>query len=231
MTRTRRLRRFLLCLTAGIVLATVALVLPLRWLPPMTTSFMLITRAGDTDATGPLQHEWMPRSRISRRLPEALLAAEDQKFLAHHGFDLDSIRRAMRHNRSGKRLRGGSTITQQLAKNLYLWPERSWLRKGLETWFSIWLELLLPKQRILELYANVVQFGPATFGAEAAAREFFGKPAARLNREEAALLAAVLPNPLRFSVARPSPGLRQRQQWILAQAAIIEARGALQDIW
>lgn len=215
----------------SVVLGTVALVLPLRWLPPPTTSFMLITRVTKAADAGPLRYDWVPRKAISGRVPEALIAAEDQKFFGHHGFDFESIGQALSHNRHSHRTRGGSTITQQLAKNLYLWPGRSWLRKGIEAWFTAWLELLLPKERILELYANVVQFGPAVFGAEAAARAFFGKPAARLNREEAALLAAVLPNPVRFSVARPSAYVRQRQAWIIYQSARLGPAGDIADGW
>jgi len=210
-----------------VVLGTVALVLPLRWLPPLTTSFMIITWVTKPAGAGPLRHDWTSHRGISRRLPEALIAAEDQKFFEHHGFDFESIGKALRHNQHSRRTRGGSTITQQLAKNLYLWPGRSWLRKGLEAWFTVWLELLLPKERILELYANVAQFGPTVFGAGAASRSYFGKPASRLNREEAALLAAVLPNPVRFSVARPSAYVQRRQQWIRYQAARLDhANGA-----
>lgn len=227
----RRLRRLLLYVAAFVTLASLLLVLPLRWMAPPTTSFMLITWLGKPAGAGALHYQWVPRQAISQRLAEALLAAEDQKFLLHHGFDFASIRRALRHNRSGKHLRGGSTISQQLAKNLYLWPGRSWLRKGMEAWFTLWLEMLLPKQRILELYANVVQFGPTTFGAEAAARQFFDKPASRLNREESALLAAVLPNPVHYNAARPSAKLHEKQQWVLGQARLIEGAGSLKPLW
>lgn len=222
MARRRSLGWFARRAAAAIVLGTVLLVLPLRWLPPLTTSFIIITWVTKPAGAGPIRYDWTPREAISRRVPEALIAAEDQKFFDHHGFDLESIGKALRHNQTSRRTRGGSTISQQLAKNLYLWPGRSWLRKGIEAWFTAWLELLLPKERILELYANVAQFGPTVFGVGAASRIYFGKPAARLNREEAALLAAVLPNPVRFSVARPSAYVQRRQQWILYQAARLD---------
>ncbi len=231
MARRPGIARLALRTVAIITLGTAALVLPLRWLPPLTTSFMLITWAGKPAQAGALRYQWMPRKAISPRVPEAFMAAEDQKFLDHHGFDLESISKALRHNQRGRSTRGGSTITQQLAKNLYLWPGRSWLRKGIEAWFTAWLEMLLPKERILELYANVVQFGPTVFGVEAAAQAYFGKPAARLNREEAALLAAVLPNPVRFSVARPTRYVQRRQQWILQQAGQVERTAAVAAAW
>jgi monofunctional biosynthetic peptidoglycan transglycosylase len=207
------------------VLLTVALVLPLRWLPPLTTSFMVIAWWQKPDGAGPIRYDWVPRRAIASHAPAAVLAAEDQKFFAHAGFDFASIEKAMRHNQRGRGIKGASTVSQQVAKNLWLWPGRSWLRKGIEAWFTMWLELLLPKDRILELHLNVAQFGPTVFGVEAASRLYFGKCAARLNRHEAALLAAVLPNPARFSVARPSTYVRRRQGWIVGQSARLERTG------
>jgi monofunctional biosynthetic peptidoglycan transglycosylase len=147
----------------------------------------------------------------------AVVAAEDQKFPVHSGFDLEAIEDAMDERKSGRRTRGASTISQQVAKNLFLWPGKNWLRKGLEAWLTIWIELLWPKQRILETYLNVAQFGPGVFGVEAAAHAYFHKPAAQLDRDEAALLAAVLPSPERFNAARPSNYVLERRSWILGQ--------------
>jgi monofunctional biosynthetic peptidoglycan transglycosylase len=151
-----------------------------------------------------------------------MLAGEDQKFFDHHGFDFDSIRDAIDERDDEGPTRGASTISQQVAKNLFLWPGHSWVRKGIEAWLTVWLELLLPKQRILEIYMNVAQLGPTTFGVEAASRSDFRKSASELNRAEAALLAAVLPNPVRFMVNRPSGFVRNRQAWILIQMTRID---------
>jgi len=219
----RRRAGWLLAGTALLAVALpVALILPLRWLPPLTTSFMVITWANKAPDAGQMRYDWVGRRGISRRAPEAVLASEDQKFFDHHGFDTQAILKALRFNQRSRRIKGASTISQQVAKNLFLWPGRSWPRKGLEAWLTVWLELLLPKARILEIYLNVAQFGPTVFGVEAASRLYFGKPAARLNREEAALLAAVLPNPVRLRVARPSLYVLRRQSWIVGQAARIE---------
>ncbi len=140
-----------------------------------------------------------------------MLAAEDQKFFGHAGFDVESIRKVWKRNGKGRQVRGASTISQQVAKNLWLWPARSWFRKGLEAWFTLWVELLWPKERILEVYLNIAQFGPDVFGVEAAGRQYFRKPAASLNEPEAALLAAVLPNPKLFKVRNPSRYTTRRQ--------------------
>ncbi len=153
------------------------------------------------------------------------MASEDQKFFEHAGFDLQSIEKAYQHNQRSRHVKGASTITQQVAKNLFLWPGRSWFRKGIEAWLTAWLELLLPKERILELHVNIAQFGPTVFGAGAASRLYFGKPPAKLSRAEAALLAAVLPNPVRFHVNRPSAYVLRRQQWIMYQSARLERAG------
>ena len=159
-----------------------------------------------------------------------MIAAEDQKFLEHDGFDFEAIDKAMTDAKRGRRLRGASTISQQVAKNLFLWPEQSWVRKGLEAWFTLWIELLWPKQRILEVYLNSAEFGRGIWGVEAASRHFFGKPALHLNRAEAALLAAVLPNPKRFRVSNPSPYVRQRQDWILWQMRMLGGAGLLRKL-
>jgi monofunctional biosynthetic peptidoglycan transglycosylase len=200
------------------VALTVLLVLPLRWIPPLTSSFMLQNWLGQKSLSAEVHYDWVARHAISRRAALAVLAAEDQKFFSHAGFDVESIRKVWKRNGKGRQVRGASTISQQVAKNLWLWPARSWFRKGLEAWFTLWVELLWPKERILEVYLNIAQFGPHVFGVEAAGRQYFRKPAAALNEPEAALLAAVLPNPKLFKVRNPSRYTTRRQAWIQRQA-------------
>jgi monofunctional biosynthetic peptidoglycan transglycosylase len=201
----------------AIVVLSVAAVLALRWMRPPTTAFMLHVarrrrRAGDASA---LDHDWMAYREIAPTMRLAAIAAEDCYFAFHRGFDWESIRQAHRHNREGRRLRGGSTITQQLAKNLFLWPGRSYLRKALEAYFTVLIEALWPKWRILEVYLNVAQFGPRVFGVAAAARALTGRSAALLTRQEAAFLATLPKNPERYAVAKPTPLIRLRQTLIL----------------
>ena len=221
MARARPRFRSLRCTlaaAAGVVRPTRLLVWRRRWLPPLTSSFMLQNWVGQASLSARIRYDWEPRAKISRRAALAVMAAEDQKFLEHSGFDFESIRKAWQRNARSNKVRGASTISQQVAKNLWLWPGRSWLRKGLEAWLTMWLEICWPKERILEIYLNTAQFGPHVFGVEAASRQYFNKPAARLKELEAALLAAVLPNPQRFSVRNPSRHVRARQEWIRVQA-------------
>jgi monofunctional biosynthetic peptidoglycan transglycosylase len=204
----RRIAGFALKLVALALLASAALVLPWRWLPPPTSAFMLRERF-----TGHVTRQrWVPYAGISGNLPLCVIAAEDQKFAAHNGFDVDAIARAMEERRA--RPRGASTISQQLAKNLFLWPGRSFVRKGLEAYFTVWLEQTWPKRRILEVYLNVAEFGPGIFGAAAASELMFGKPASQLSLSESALLAAVLPSPKRMSAVHPSDYVSERAQQI-----------------
>lgn len=154
---------------------------------------------------------------IPRHMALAVVAAEDQNFPHHFGFDVDAITRAVEHNEKGRTVRGASTISQQVAKNLFLWSGRSYVRKGLEAGLTVLIELLWPKKRILEVYLNIAEFGDGTYGVNAAARRFFNKPPDRLTAQEAALLAAVLPSPKRSSATHPSAYVRQRAQWIQTQ--------------
>jgi monofunctional biosynthetic peptidoglycan transglycosylase len=211
-----RLARGAALALALLVLGSIAAVALLRFVPVPVTAFML------QDDERPRQHDWVPWEEISRHAAVAVIAAEDQKFLEHDGFDFEAIDRALTDARRGRRLRGASTISQQVAKNLFLWPGQSWPRKGLEAWFTLCIETLWPKRRILEVYLNSAEFGRGVWGVEAASRRYFRKPAAKLNRPEAALLAAVLPNPRRFRVANPSAYVRQRQDWILWQMRMLE---------
>jgi monofunctional biosynthetic peptidoglycan transglycosylase len=192
----------------------VGLTLPLRWIDPTTSAYMV---ADGWRLDRPMHQEWVSLERIAESLQLAVIASEDQKFPGHFGFDIEQIRNAVDTRLSGGRLRGASTITQQLARNLYLWSGRSWVRKGLESMLTIPLELFVPKARLLEIYLNIVEFDVGVFGAEAAARHYFGKPASALTVQESALLAAVLPAPKRFDAARPDDFLRQRQAWIIEQ--------------
>lgn len=158
----------------------------------------------------------------------AVIASEDQKFPSHWGFDMESINDAWEARE--RRQRGASTITQQVAKNLFLWRGPSWVRKGIEAYFTILIEALWPKQRVLEVYLNIAEFGRGIYGAEAASRFFYGKSAARLTSADAALLAAVLPNPVRLKVAAPSAYVRARQTWIVAQMAKLGGVGYLRNL-
>lgn len=216
--RALRLAAFAVLALLGVSLL---LTLPLRFVAPATTAFML----QDASGRDPVAWQWRDWPSLGEHLPIAAVASEDQKFSEHFGFDVAAIRDSVEDAERGRRLRGASTISQQLAKNLYLWPGRSFLRKGLEAWLTVFLELGLPKRRILEIYLNVAEFGPGVYGAEAAARHFFGKPAAALSAREAALLVAVLPNPHRYNAGRPTPYLRERQAWILGQVARLRREG------
>ena len=214
----RRIRRFLLWLPVWLLAITLLQVVPLRWIDPPTSAFMLARSIeGLRDDGFRLRHEWRDMPAISPQLPIAMVAAEDQRFPSHRGFDLDAIEKARERNARGGRVRGASTITQQVAKNLYLWKGGGYLRKGIEAWYAVLIEATWPKRRILEVYANVAEFGDGVYGAEAAAQTFFGKPASALTAHEAARLAAVLPNPRRYSAARPGPYVQRRAAWIQRQ--------------
>ena len=214
----RRIRRFLLWLPVWLLAITLLQVVPLRWIDPPTSAFMLARSIeGLGDDRFRLRHEWRDLPAISPQLPIAMVAAEDQRFPSHRGFDLDAIEKARERNARGGRVRGASTITQQVAKNLYLWKGGGYLRKGIEAWYAVLIEATWPKRRILEVYANVAEFGDGVYGAEAAAQTFFGKPASALTAHEAARLAAVLPNPRRYSAARPGPYVQRRAAWIQRQ--------------
>lgn len=160
------------------------------------------------------EKEWASYHRLPTQLRLAMVCAEDQNFNEHMGFDLEAIEKAYEYNKTHKQKRGASTISQQTAKNVFLWPSRSWLRKGLEVYFTFLIEVFWSKKRIMTVYLNVIEFGDGVYGAQAAARHFFGKDATALTREECALLASVLPNPLRYSVDKPSSYVRQRQRLI-----------------
>ena len=215
-----RLARAVVVLAVIGVAASVLAVYALRWINPFYTAFMAEAQLdawANRDPNYVFRHSWVDLDRISPNLPLAVVASEDQKFPEHWGFDVEAIEKAYALNQHSHKVRGASTISQQVAKNLFLWSGRSYFRKGLEAYFTILIESLWPKRRILEVYLNVAEFGYGTYGAEAAAKRYFHKPAARLTRGDAAVLAAVLPNPERFSAAAPSHYVQQRREWILGQ--------------
>jgi monofunctional biosynthetic peptidoglycan transglycosylase len=196
----------------AIVFISIILVLPWRWIPPPTSAFML-TEQWQTDQK-PL-YEWVSLDEISPYMGIAVVASEDQKFPHHYGFDLQSIADAL--NQSTDRPRGASTISQQVAKNLFLWNGRSYVRKGIEAWLTVLIETLWPKQRILEVYVNIAEFGPGIYGVGAASLTFWSKSPLHLTAYDCAVLAAVLPNPKRMSAAQPSAYVQQRATHILRQ--------------
>jgi len=199
---------------------TMAAVVLLRWVNPPTTAFMIRDRVSalfSGDDGYEFRHEWRDWGQISKQAALAVVAAEDQRFARHLGFDFKQIDKALEDRERGRRVRGASTISQQVAKNLFLWPGQSWFRKGLEAGLTVLIELAWSKQRILEVYLNVAEFGRGTWGVQAASQRFFRKDAARLNRSEAALLAAVLPAPKRYRADQPGPYVRKRQAWIERQ--------------
>jgi monofunctional biosynthetic peptidoglycan transglycosylase len=229
-TARPRAGRWVRRLMLAFVLATVIPVALLRWLPPPASAFMLGARLsawieGDRDFR--LHYRWTNWDDISPQAKLAVIAAEDQLFGDHLGFDYHAIEQALRHNQDGKRVHGASTISQQTAKNLFLYASRSYLRKALEAYFTVLIETLWPKRRILEVYLNIAQFGKGVYGVSEASRIFFGKPASRLEGSEAALLAAVLPNPILLKADRPSPYLLRRRLWIVRQMRQLGGTGYL----
>ena len=216
----RRLLRALALAALAFVAVTWLCVLILRFVPPPTSAFMIDRRVAAWVHREPgfsLHYQWTPYANVSPDLPIALVAAEDQKFPTHHGFDLQAIADALDEADEGERLRGASTISQQTAKNLFLWSGRSFVRKGLEAYFTVLLELTWPKRRILEVYLNIAEFGDGIYGADAAAEQFFHKSAAQLTAHEAALLATVLPNPRKLHADRPSAYVARHADWVERQ--------------
>lgn len=219
-------------LLAGFLL-TVIPVIAMRWINPPTSAFMLQASWGGLAGQAPcreVHQQWIDYAQIPDELKMTVISAEDQHFPTHSGFDWSSISDALADGDDGKRLRGASTLSQQLAKNLFLWPNHSWLRKGLEAYFTGLIELTWPKRRILETYLNLAQFGRCSFGVEAGARDLFGKPASRLNLWDAARMAAVLPNPVRYRAHPPSPYVRERAFWILKQRRMLGGEAYLKPL-
>lgn len=215
-----RLGRLLLWVAGAFFVSTALAVLVMRWVPPLTTAFIVdgyVSAWLDRDFSWHADQRWTPYERISRHAKLAVISSEDQKFAFHPGFDFEAIDAAIKARERGKPLRGASTITQQVAKNLFLWPGQSFVRKGLEAYLTLLIELLWPKQRILEIYLNVAEFGPGVYGVGAAAPRFFRTDPANLTQGQSALLAAVLPNPKRFRVDHPSAYVDRRQAWIIEQ--------------
>jgi monofunctional biosynthetic peptidoglycan transglycosylase len=219
-TLFRRLPRTLAVLALSWLVLSWLVVLALRFVPPWTSATMMERRLGALlhgEHALTLRYHWVPWSRMSPWLPLAMMGGEDQKFPFHHGFDFDAIQNALDAADEGRRLRGASTISQQVAKNLFLWNGRSFVRKGLEAYFTVLIEASWPKQRILEVYCNIAEFGDGVYGVGAASDAFFHTAPARLGPAQAARLAAVLPNPRRLHADRPSPYVQGRVEWITRQ--------------
>lgn len=207
-------------LLLGSLLTSITVVLAFRWIDPPASAFMVKDLVEDVN----VKQQWVSIERISPSMVQAIIASEDQNFEQHYGFDVEAIEKALQHNervsnfkKSSRRIRGASTLTQQTAKNMFLWRSRSWVRKGLEVYFTVLMEVLWPKKRIAEVYLNTAEFGKGIYGVESAAKRYFGKQASELTLNESALLTAVLPNPKRFKVDSPSPYVLQRRDWIVNQ--------------
>lgn len=215
----KKLWRFTWKTVMWFFIVSIVSVVLFRWIPIPLTPLMLI-RCVEQKLDGKemkLQKDWVSFEEISPNLQLAVVCSEDQNFLNHYGIDFEAIEKAMEYNATHKRQHGASTISQQTAKNVFLWPGRSWVRKGLEVYFTFLIETIWSKQRIMEVYLNVIEMGDGVYGAQAAAKAFFKKDAVYLSKGEAALIAAVLPNPRKFSAAKPSAYTLKRQGWILRQ--------------
>jgi monofunctional biosynthetic peptidoglycan transglycosylase len=228
-----RVLRASLWVAAACIVASIAAVALLRWINPPFSAFMAEMQLGawmQRDGAYVSRHSWVDLARISPNLPLAVVASEDQKFPEHWGFDVEAIEKAYALNKHSHRVHGASTISQQVAKNLFLWSGRSYLRKGLEAYFTVLIERLWPKRRILEIYLNIAEFGYGIYGAEAAAQRYFHTSAARLGRGDAATLAAVLPSPEHYSATAPSRYVLQRREWILGQMQALGGPEMLEEI-
>jgi monofunctional biosynthetic peptidoglycan transglycosylase len=230
----RKFARVLALAIGAALLLSVLAVFALRFTRPWTTAFIIEGRVNswfdDDPRPWKLRRQWRGLDAISPQLQLAVIASEDQRFPAHDGFDFNQIQKSLDTAERTGRSRGASTISQQVAKNLFLWGGRSWVRKGLEAWFTVLIEWLWPKQHILEMYLNIAEFGRGIYGAEAAAQVFYHKPAARLSSSEAARMAAVLPSPRRFRIEAPSRYVLRRQGQIEAQMRALGGTAYLQQL-
>lgn len=213
-------RFFKLILKIGFLcfVVSVLVVVIFKWVPVPMTSLMVIRNIQQAESQKEgWKHDWVPIGDISTHLQLAVICSEDQNFVKHHGFDFEAIEKAYENNKKGKKLKGGSTISQQTAKNVFLWPHRSWPRKGLEAYFTFLIELIWTKERIMEVYLNSIEMGPGIYGAEAASQYWFKKPASKLSKYESAAIASILPNPFRYKANPPSTYIEGRKTWIIKQ--------------
>ena len=220
----RKLQLFLRWIVLFFFGSTILAVLVYKWCPVYITPLMLI-RCAQQVSHGEklrLKHHWVPLDSMSVYMPFAVMESEDQRFLDHNGFDFIEINKTLEERRTGKRFRGGSTISQQTAKNVFLWPKQSWVRKGLEAYFTVLIEFIWGKERIMEVYLNSIEMGDGIYGAEAVAQQHFGRRAITLTRPNCALIAATLPNPLKYSSKSPSSYMLKRQTAIMAQMRHID---------
>ncbi|WP_417557944.1 monofunctional biosynthetic peptidoglycan transglycosylase [Mesoflavibacter zeaxanthinifaciens] len=213
----KRVFRFLLKCCVWFVILTVLWVVIYRYIPIYYTPLMVIRSFENKEKSSTFKHNWVDIEDISIHLQKAVICSEDQKFVNHNGFDIEAIEKAYQNNKKSKRIKGASTISQQTAKNVFLWPNRSWLRKGLETYFTFLIEKLWSKERILEVYLNSIEMGNGVYGAEAASQRWFGTSAKRLNINQSAAIAAILPNPRRYKAQPATSYISARKQWIIKQ--------------
>jgi len=211
----KRIFKFLLKLILWLFAFSIFMVILYKWVPVPATPLMVIRYFENSKEE--IHHDWVNIEDISRHLQLAVISSEDQNFLNHSGFDIKAIEKAIERNKNGKRVRGASSISQQTAKNVFLWPNRSWLRKGMEVYFTFLIELFWSKERIIEVYLNSIEMGKGIYGAEAAAQYWYKKPAVKLTMYESAAVAAILPNPRQYRANPPSSYIKTRINWIVLQ--------------
>lgn len=219
--------KFILKLFVWAVTLSLVWVVAYRWIDPPTTSLMIRDHFNDVK----VYREWVGLNEMSRHIPRAVIAAEDSRFCEHNGFDIEAIEKAMERNKQGKKLRGGSTISQQTAKNAFLWSGRTWIRKGLEAWFTVLIELLWGKPRIMEVYLNIAEYGRGVYGVQAASIHYFNKPASKLSRVEAARLAAILPQPIKRDAASPGRYTKRYANRIAGRTRVVANEGLDACVW
>lgn len=221
----KTIKRILCWIVGAFFASTILCVVAYRFIPVYYTPLMFIRLAEQMSSDEyevKLHHKWVSLDEMSKYMPVAVMASEDQLFLDHHGFDYDAMTKAVERNKKGKKIYGASTITQQTAKNVFLWPGRSWTRKGFEVYFTVLIECLWGKERIMEVYLNSIEMGNGIYGVEAVAKDHFDKTASELSRSECAQIAATLPNPRKFSSKNPSPYMQKRRRWIENQMKHID---------
>ena len=215
----KRFFKFIFKSILWLIALSIFFVVVFKWVPVPITPLMVIRyfeQPKQEKNTG-WKHDWVSIDKISKNIQLAVICSEDQNFLTHHGFDMEAIKKAMENNQKKRRIKGASTISQQTAKNVFLWPQRSWLRKGFEAYFTFLIELVWSKERIMEVYLNSIEMGKGIYGIEAASQYWFKKPASRLSQQEAAAIAAILPNPKRYRANPASNYIQSRKQWIVRQ--------------